>query len=220
MKNLKFCITVVTVATVMISCKDEKKVIAEKNVSEYTAYVDSVNNINPETAVENWDEIDAMEIFKKSEAQSSVNILSDKRVYEAEISASSDKYEKLRLTIEAEKQKANEAEHRKNIQKSLFGGVDLGDNLNFNWVNKDNIVSVYDNFVTTVYNNKDTYTREDWDEIKLLYEALDAHKNTVEKNGLSNSDNLKIAGLKVKFSTLYRTSRISAKSEENAAAKE
>jgi hypothetical protein len=39
------------------------------------------------------------------------------------------------------------------------------------------------------------YTREDWDEIKVLYEALDTRKNTVEKD-LASSDNMKIAGKK------------------------
>jgi hypothetical protein len=40
--------------------------------------------------------------------------------------------------------------------------------------------------------NKDKYSREDWDEIKLMYEALDSRKNTVEKEGLSSEDNRKL----------------------------
>ncbi|MEW5677280.1 DUF6565 domain-containing protein [Flavobacterium enshiense] len=220
MKNVKFYITVVTVAAVMISCKDEKKENADKNVSNYAAYVDSVSKIDTKTATENWEEIDAAATLKKSEAEASITEVSDKSQYEAKITASSNKYDEFRVILEAEKQKSVTADNKKTIRQSLFGGMEIGDDMNFNWVTKDNIASVYDNFVTTVSNNKDSYSREDWDEIKLLYEALDAHKNTVEKNGLSGKDNLKIAGLKVKFSTLYRTSRVGAKSEENAAAKE
>jgi hypothetical protein len=48
-------------------------------------------------------------------------------------------------------------------------------------VNATNILGVYDQFVNTVKDNKDNYSREDWDEIKLMYEALDSRKNTVEK---------------------------------------
>jgi hypothetical protein len=48
--------------------------------------------------------------------------------------------------------------------------------MNFAWVNKDNIHNVYQQFVHTVEDNKDKYTREDWDEIKLMYEALTAVK--------------------------------------------
>lgn len=91
--------------------------------------------------------------------------------------------------------------------------------MKFEWVNKDNILAVYDQFVTTVQKNKDTYSREDWDEIKLLNEALDSRKNTVEKQGLTSKDNMKIAGLKLKFAPMYTVNRMGAKSEENANAK-
>jgi hypothetical protein len=67
--------------------------------------------------------------------------------------------------------------------------------------------------------NKDSYSREDWDEIKLMYEALDSRKNTVEKEGLTGEDNRKIAGLKLKFAPMYTLNRMGAKSEETAAAK-
>jgi hypothetical protein len=50
----------------------------------------------------------------------------------------------------------------------------IGEDMNFSWVNKDNI-GIYQNFVT-VDNNKDAYSREDWDEVKLMYEALDSRK--------------------------------------------
>ena len=51
-------------------------------------------------------------------------------------------------------------------------------------------------------NSKKSEWREDWDEIKLLYEALDSRKNTVEKQGLTSKDNMKIAGLKLKFAPM------------------
>ena len=52
-----------------------------------------------------------------------------------------------------------------------------------------------------------------------MYEALDSRKNTVENEGLSSSDNMKIASLKVKFAPTYTINRTGAKSEENAEAK-
>jgi hypothetical protein len=42
-------------------------------------------------------------------------------------------------------------------------------------------LGVYDQFVNTVQTNKDKYSREDWDEIKLMYEALDSRKNTKKR---------------------------------------
>ena len=92
--------------------------------------------------------------------------------------------------------------------------------MNFNWVDAANIHGVYQQFVHTVENNKDKYSREDWDEIKTMYEALDSRKNTVEKEGLSSEDNRKIAGLKIKFAPMYTLNRMGAKSEEMKKAKQ
>jgi hypothetical protein len=74
--------------------------------------------------------------------------------------------------------------------------------------------------VHAVEDNKDKYSREDWDEVKLMYEALDSRKNTVEKEGLSSEDNRKIAGLKLKFAPMYTLNRMGAKSGEMKRAKE
>jgi hypothetical protein len=106
------------------------------------------------------------------------------------------------------------------VRTALFGSEDIGDDMAFSWVNKNNILRVYENFTTTVEKNKDVYSREDWDEIKLYYEALDTRKNTVENEGLSNSDNMKIASIKFKFAPMLKINRISSKSEENSEAKE
>jgi hypothetical protein len=87
------------------------------------------------------------------------------------------------------------------------------------FANANNLLSIYRKFVNTVADNKNSYSREDWDEIKVLYEALDTRKNTVEKQ-LPDGDNTKIAGLKIKFSAIKATHRGGTKGEENKAAKE
>jgi hypothetical protein len=106
------------------------------------------------------------------------------------------------------------------MRNSLFGEGKIGDDMNFGWVNAANILSVYRQFIHTAEDNKDSYSREDWDEVKLMYEALDSRKNTVEKEGLSSSDNREIAGLKFKFAPMLKVNRIGAKSEEMKEAKE
>jgi hypothetical protein len=52
--------------------------------------------------------------------------------------------------------------------------------MNFDWVNKDNIHNVYQQFVHTVEDNKDAIL-EDWDEVKLMYEALDSRKTLLKR---------------------------------------
>jgi hypothetical protein len=48
------------------------------------------------------------------------------------------------------------------MRNSLFGEGKISQDMNFDWVNNDNIHNVYQQFVSTVEDNKDTYSREDW----------------------------------------------------------
>ena len=124
----------------------------------------------------------------------------------------------LKAKLEAANQAA--VSPKQQLRNALFGEGKIGDDMSFSWVNKDNLLATFKTFTETVQNNKDAYTREDWDEIKLLYEALGTRKNTVEKEGLSSSDNNEIAGIKIKFAPMLKVNRMGAKAEENAAAKE
>ena len=128
------------------------------------------------------------------------------------------KFEAYKVQL-AEKQHQDMLIQKDNFRISLLGKNYANDDMKFKWINKNNILSVYQNFVDTVQANKDSYSREDWDEIKLLYEAIDTRKNTVEDEGLTSSDNRKIAALKLKFAPMYTLNRMGAKSEENANAK-
>jgi hypothetical protein len=95
----------------------------------------------------------------------------------------------------------------------------IGTDLQFGFVTASNLLSVFSNFVNTVSDNRNNYSREDWDEIKVLYEALDTRKNEVEKD-LPKGDNFKIAKLKIKFSTIKATHRGGTKAVENKEAKQ
>ncbi len=96
----------------------------------------------------------------------------------------------------------------------------VGEDMNFAWVNKDNILQVYQDFYDSYKENKENFSREDYDEVKLLYEALDSRKNTVEKEGLTTEDNNKIASIKFKFAPMFKVNRMGAKARENTEAKE
>ena len=147
--------------------------------------------------------------------------MKDNAESQARIDASKAKYEALKVKVEAQKMAAAAAANPKQqMRNALFGEGKIGDDMNFGWVNAANIHSVYQQFVHTVENNKDKYSREDWDEVKAMYEALDSRKNTVEKEGLSSEDNRKIAGLKIKFAPMYTLNRMGAKSEEMKKAKQ
>lgn len=219
MKNLKVILGILTVAVGVTSCKNEDQKQAEKTVEKYQMYVDSISKVAQKDAIENWENIEAKYIEAKAEAEIAIEKAENKEELSAQVNDYSMKYDEFKTTVVAEKSKMDATAGTSKIRMSLLGNSAVGNDMQFAWVTKDNILSVYENFVTTVQKNKEAYSREDWDEIKVLYEALDTRKNTVEKEGLTGEDNRKIAGLKLKFAPMYTMNRMGAKSEENSEAK-
>jgi len=222
MKSTNLLIAMGFIALGFTSCKDEKEVQAEKSVNTYVVYVDSIGKVDADAAKVNWQAIDDAYQMRVSEAEAAIANLKDSKDAQAKIDASKARYEELKAKVQAdlEAEKAATASGPKQqLRNALFGEGKIGDDMNFAWVNKDNIHSVYQQFVHTAEDNKDKYSREDWDEVKVLYEALDNRKNTVEKEGLSAEDNRKIAGLKIKFAPMLTVNRMGAKADEQAEAK-
>jgi hypothetical protein len=225
MKNLNVIAVAALTALTITSCKNEAKDNAQKNVDHYVAFVDSVNNLDAAERSANWEAIASEYDVKKTAADSAVVVLGDEAKTE-KVNESNAKYDGVKAAAEADaKAKAEAAAATAapaggGLADTLFGpGVVVGDDMKFAWVNKDNILSVYQKFYETFDANKDAYSRQDLDKIKAWYEALDARKNTVEKEGLSSSDNTKIAGLKLKFAPKFKWERLTAKGEENDKAK-
>lgn len=222
MKKVNLILGLAIVTLGFTSCKDDKEVQAQKSVETYVVYVDSLGNVTAADAQTNWEAIDAAYQLRINKAEAALENLKDKEAAQERINASKAKYETLKSDVEANNQKevaAVTVSPKQKMRNALFGEGKIGDDMNFNWVNAKNIHGVYQTFVHTVEDNKDSYSREDWDEIKLMYEALDSRKNTVEKEGLTPEDNRKIAGLKLKFAPMYTLNRMGAKSEETQKAK-
>jgi hypothetical protein len=199
-----------------------------EHVEVLTTYVDSVEGITPVYTIENWSAIDAGYQLRLTEAEAEYAALDAEA--KAKADASKAKYDALKAKYEL-KLKENEAaatmqatantapNFRKVLRDRLFGEGKIGDDMQFGFVTGANILGIYQNFVDAVDNNKNNYTREDWDEINVLYEALDTRKNAVEKD-LKTSDNLKIAGLKIKYAAINSTHRGGTKVKENTEAKQ
>ena len=221
MKTLKFTIALCTLCLLITSCKNEKLEAATENVETYSSYVDSISNLDLDVANSNWTNIENGYNNHNSKALTNLDELKEKEseALNDDIDDSTVIFEAYKVEL-AEKQQQELLTQKNNFRLSLLGKNYTNQDMKFEWINKDNILSVYQNFVNTVEANKDNYSREDWDEIKLLYEAVDTRKNTVENEGLTSSDNRKIAGLKLKFAPMYTFNRMGAKSEENAKAKE
>lgn len=218
MKTIKFTIALFATTLLFTSCKDEKKEQAVKDVEQFTTYVDSISKLDLVEAKSNWTAIENDYVTYKKTVDENLNGVTDNQELESDVTEATVKFEDYKAQLAQQEQQAL-LDSKNNFRMSLLGKDYKTDDMKFEWINKDNILSVYQNFVDTVAANKDTYSREDWDEIKLLYEAIDTRKNTVENEGLTTKDNLSIAGLKLKFAPMYELNRMGAKSEENAEAK-
>ena len=225
MKKINLLLGAAVVAVSFTSCKSEAEKNAEVTFDRYEKYVDSVNNIAVADAQANWESIDATYNEQTSNAEAALVDAGDKTNAENRVEKAKAKYAELKAKMEAEAAKATEAaannpaNRKQTLSAAYFKAGNIGENMDFSWVNKDNILTVYNDFYNEFDKNKDTYSREDFDYIKAMYEALDAHKNKVEKEGLSSKDNGKIAELKFKFAPKFKWERMGAKAEENADAK-
>ena len=217
MKNIQLLSGIVLIALGFTSCKDEKQEQAKKKIDSYVTYVDSVKNVAADDLKAEWTAVEAEYDRRAENAQLALADLKDNTAETERINQSKIRYEEFKNEMAAKL--APPVSSKQQLRNALFGEGKIGDDMSFAWVNAKNIHSVYQQFVHTVENNKDSYSREDWDEIKLMYEALDSRKNTVEKEGLTSEDNRKIAGLKIKFAPMYTVNRMGAKSEENKEAK-
>ena len=225
MTKINLVITVAIVITGFTACNNGVTDQAKQDAMGLNKYVDSVVGLAPVYTVSNWTALDNGYQERAMKAEKIVVTLEDAdkaKVEESKVqyAALKETYEtKLKENEAAEKLAAATPDYRQVLRNRLFGEGKIGTDMKFGFVTADNILSVYQNFVNTVADNKKNYSREDWDEIKVLYEALDTRKNAVEKD-LASSDNMKIAGLKIKFVSIKATHRGGTKAEENAAAKQ
>lgn len=225
MKRSYLALGAAVVAAGFVSCKSETEKTAEKNVDRYVVYVDSINNLDAAERSANWAAIEAEYQARLAEADAAIAEMKDNAEAQKKIEESKMKYDGVKTAAEADAKAKMEAEAPAATGNALadafFGpGNVVGNDMTFAWVNKDNILSVYQKFVDNFKANKDNYSRQDFDKIKAWYEALDARKNTVEKEGLSGEDNRKIAALKLGFAPTFKWERITAKGEENREAKQ
>jgi len=219
MKRINSILAVGAIAVALTSCKNEAETKAEKTVDTYVVYVDSVGSLASADAKANWADIESAYQQRTMEAEAALADLKDKEAAQKRLDESKAKYEELKSKIQAEAAAAM-PDRKGELRSTLFPAGTVGADMSFAWVNKDNILKVYNDFYNEFDKNKENYSREDLDEVKLLYEALDNRKNTVEKEGLSGPDNRKIAELKIKFAPKFKWERITTKGAENAEAKD
>lgn len=224
-KNVMKVNILCAILLVLVSCKNEKKELADKRIKELEMYVDSLKTVNTLEREKNWQLLSGEYDRKSDYADEAVLELNEaeREKSQEQLENSKTRYNEIKKSVytEIEKNKVVAKPSMKQMLRNrFFGSGKIGEDMNFSWVTKDNILKTYENFFSTYKNNKSNFSREDYDEVKLMYEALDSRKNTVEKEGLTTADNTSIGAIKLKFATMFKINRIGAKARENDASKE
>lgn len=217
-KNIQLIASAIVLVSGFTACKNSPTK-AEQAVINLNNYVDSVEALKPVYTTSTWADVNSGYELRLQEADNSADLTENEK---AKIEASKIKYAAVKKDYEIkimETEKPAAPDYRTVLRSRLFGEGVVGNDMSFSNVTGANILSVYKSFVNTVADNRNSYSREDWDEIKVLYEALDTRKNTVEKDA-PRGDNTKIAGLKIKFAAIKGTNRGGTKGQENQDAKD
>ncbi len=209
------------------SCNKKENENSGNASQELKMYVDSVKTVSVDNR-DSWANIESNYQMKLAKAEAEANDETEKnRIAESkkDFQEYKDKNNTDTSMLSETTSDANEntvdpksLSKKQEIRDALFGQGKLGQDIKFDWVTSKNILGVYENFVASVKKNKANYSREDWDEVKVLYEALDTRKNEVEKD-LATKDNLQIAKRKVEFASYETIDRPMSKVKENEEAK-
>lgn len=213
MKKNHLLLGAALLAAVFTSCKNDNA--ADENVDRYVVYVDSVERLDATERSANWDAIDAEYERRLAEADAAIKDMGDNEDVRTRMEETKTRYENVKSQAQSSAN-MNNGGNMANMTgaaspESLFGNSDTS----FMWVNKDNIVGVYNQLYETYKSNADNYTKEQHEQIKQWYEALDERKNTVEKEGLTEEANEEIAKIKVKFAPLYKWEKLTADGPED-----
>lgn len=185
------------IATVNFSaCKTDDSA-TKADLAELSNYVDSVKNVNPVYTETQWKMIDEGYQPRNTKVEQSMASLDD--ASKAKVEEDRKKYEALKASYE-KKIKENEDANKGQIalRVRLLGEGHPGPNNDFAFVTKDNIVSVYKNFVDKVRDNGDNYSDAEWIEIRLLWKALNDRKEAINSN-ISTIDKITIDHLRVAY---------------------
>ena len=212
MKKILSIIVVAFSSVAFVACSNDKK--AEKNYDDFKMYVVEHRDSADRYYDKEWSALEAEYNQKRQQAEAKIDNWNDEM--RAEYASLQSDWDSFKEDFESEKMR------RDNLLKNESMEIDIfptGVKSDMKAVNASNLLNVHVHFVDYVSTHKDDLSREQWDRVELLWEALGTRKNEVEKE-LKSSDNIKIAEQKVRFGAIKAANRPSAKLEENAEAKQ
>jgi hypothetical protein len=208
-KSLNVITGLVIAGSVLLSACQNNRAAERKSYDEFKNYIVLHVDSSEHYYGDSWENLENEYMARKQAAEQNLDKFDEET--KAEYNELTDNWEKFHKDyVNYQNVKATDE-----FRKSLIPADIKQD---FSNVTPERLLSVYEYFVDFVDKNKDTFSREQWDEIKIMWERLDTRKNEIEKE-LPSGDNTKIAGLKIKFAAIKTVNRAETKSDENEEAK-
>jgi Skp family chaperone for outer membrane proteins len=211
MKKILSIIFVIFGSAAFVACSEEKK--ADRTYEDYKVYVSEHRDSVAGYYDKEWDELENEYNEKRMKAEEKMDKWNEET--KAEYAALQNDWDSFKAQYQAER------ERRADEQKTatfVYEVMPQGVSSDMSNVNATNLLEVHTHFVNYVDAHKDEMTREQWDRVEYLWEALGTRKNEIEKE-LKSGDNIKIAEQKVRYGGIKAANRPGAKVEENAEAK-
>lgn len=194
----------------LTSCGGNKH--KDDDVESFRVFVTELKVKDDSEVKESWDNIEREYEEKVAEIDQKEDKLEDniKQEYEQ----LKQDYKELKAKYDTENMDADvNTANGYNIQPLYETILTNEGDMDLTGVTASNIGSIYKGFVDIVDSHKNEYTREDWDEVDVLWDALNKRKNELEDN-LSSEQKLEIGEEKVKYGTYKSLNKLPAKSEE------
>lgn len=184
------------------SCDNGAQQKRQKDLDDLNAYIKNQKDSIDQSVDRNWAEIENTYNAKKADLERDTAKMAQE--LRSSYYQSVNDWESYKAEFK-KKAEANKAEANKGvaamdaIRKELTSG---GVRTDFTDATAANIVPVYQHFVTTVENNKDNYTKEQWTVVNVSWKALKGRKREISKDikapemGEITKQELKYAGIK------------------------
>ncbi len=190
-------------------CSDHGNEKTKKSINDFNVYVKEHKQATASYVDQKWEDLEKEYDLKKAELDKQADKMDQemKSSYEATVAD----WEAFKADYQI-KRKAKEEMAKVESLKATIVPTDI--RTDFSNVNGSNIASVFKHFVNTVDNQKEIYTKEEWEHINNYWKSLkDAANRLEEANQISKNDHKKITGLKIKYMAIKTLNKPFAGSE-------
>lgn len=201
----------VSIATLFIfpSCTDQEKENTRQSIRDFKVYVKEHKDATANYLDRKWEDLEK-EYNEKIAALDKKTDKMDREMKES-YQAAKDDWEVFKadyLAKQAEKEKAAEADQ---LKTSIIPS-DI--HTDFSNVTGKNIAAVFEHFVNTVDNRKESYSKEEWININNYWKSLnDVSVRLDDANEISREDRRKMDGLRLKYAAIKTLNKPFAESE-------